>query len=441
MDWIKKALTHKPSGEHYEIIQPGWDQSTIASHIVAFLNSDGGTILARDAEGSHKRLESELKNKISPKALFSINSEHFDGEHIFTIDVPGGKDLPFVYDGSIYLRKDGQTVKADAYDIQSLLQHTAATPQRWERKVSLGLEYEDLDQQQVILLHGNMSDENREITPEDMFVQVGFLRSDGQYINAADTCLAKRPSIRYPQIRVRLYMFDSPTSDTFHDELTLEGPINKLIQESFNFIRRNTATQINFNDSAQRESQNAYPDTAIREALVNALAHRDYENHSGGVTIKIFPNELRIWNSGQLPGELKQEDLTKTHPSIPRNPDVAQYLYMSKYMERIGRGTIKMIQACKNAKLPSPEWNLDYGVEVIFRQAQNIESFSEELNERQNKLLASITQGEIITSALYRNSYALDISQKQASRDLNELYKLGLLNKTGTGRGTKYLRT
>ena len=441
MDWIKKLLGHKTSGEHVEILQPNWSRLALASHVVAFLNSGGGTILARDAEGSAKLTENDLKQQISPNALFSITPDNHDGEDVFIIDVPGGKDLPFVFDGSIFLRKDEQTVKADAYDIQALLQKKAATSERWERRVALGLEDEDLNDQQLIALHSQLQLNSPAATLTDNLSQMGFLRSDGQYINAADVCLAQSPSIRHPQIRVRLYMFDSPTADSFHDERTIEGSIGELIEKSYDFIRRNSPTHISFNDSAQRSSTHAYPETAIREAIVNALAHRDYANHSGGVAIKIYPRELRIWNSGHLPEDWNQSDLSKAHPSIPRNPDIAQYLYISQYMERIGRGTIKMIEACEAAHLPRPEWNLNHGVEVIFRLPQNLEDLAHELNERQTKLLLAIKLGEEITTTTYRKLYASDISQKQASRDLNELYRLGLLNRTGAGRGTKYLRT
>ena len=92
-----------------------------------------------------------------------------------------------------------------------------------------------------------------------------------------------------------------------------------------------------------QESYPLYPESAVREALINALGHRDYSSPSGGVSIHSFPRRLEIWNSGSLPDGVTAESLAKGHISVLRNPDIAHVLYLRGLMEKAGRGSVLMI--------------------------------------------------------------------------------------------------
>ena len=214
-----------------------------------------------------------------------------------------------------------------------------------------------------------------------------------------------------------------------------------LIEEARRFIARNVQQTAAFDFDLTRSSQSVYPDAAIREALVNAMAHRDYAAHSGGVTLKIYPKSLEIWNSGSLPKGWSQRKLHETHPSIPNNPDIANFLYKRGFMERIGRGTLKILEACRKAKLPEPEWESVDGVRLIFRIPVSLEEISSELNDRQRNFLEEVKTGARYKPKEYRSAFAASVGDRTARRDLEEMERAGLVRREGSGPATVYIRT
>nr|WP_095068653.1 ATP-binding protein [Pseudomonas sp. Irchel 3A18] len=123
----------------------------------------------------------------------------------------------------------------------------------------------------------------------------------------------------------------------------------EVIEQLFTFIRRNTPSRARFsNDRTQREDIPLYPEVAIREGIVNAFAHRDYSSFSGGIKVEISPAQVKIWNSGTLPEGVSADQLQHGHISVLRNPDIAHILYLLGYMEKLGRGSVLICQACES---------------------------------------------------------------------------------------------
>ena len=94
------------------------------------------------------------------------------------------------------------------------------------------------------------------------------------------------------------------------------------------------------------------PPDAIDEAIINAIAHRDYHSNAS-VEVRLFADRLEIWNPGALPGTLTLDDLRHAHPSVPNNPLIAESLYLTRYIEKAGSGTVRMIELCREAGLPA----------------------------------------------------------------------------------------
>ncbi|MBX8517648.1 hypothetical protein K5D69_23475 [Pseudomonas cichorii] len=143
----------------------------------------------------------------------------------------------------------------------------------------------------------------------------------------------------------------------------------EVIEQLFTFIMRNTPSRARFsNDSTQREDIPLYPEMAIREGIVNAFAHRDYSSFSGGIKVEISPVQVQIWNSGTLPEGVSADQLQHGLISVLRNPDIAHVLYLLGYMEKLGRGSVLICQACEEAGLPAPIWHCEgsSGVTLTF---------------------------------------------------------------------------
>ncbi len=182
------------------------------------------------------------------------------------------------------------------------------------------------------------------------------------------------------------------------------------------------------------------PPEAVNEAIVNAIAHRDYHSN-GSVEVRLFADRLEIWNPGMLPGTLTLASLRDDHPSVPFNPLLAESLYLARYIERVGSGTQTMIDLCREAGLPEPQFEQRSGSFVItlWRDWLTPEVLSGyDLSERQLKALLLVKNGEQLTNTLYQQNCA--VSKPTASRDLDDLVKKGLLEKIGaTGKGTHYI--
>jgi len=183
------------------------------------------------------------------------------------------------------------------------------------------------------------------------------------------------------------------------------------------------------------------PVFAIQEAIVNAVAHRNY-NTKSSVQVMVFLDRVEIWNSGTLPEDLNLEDLKKPHASHPNNPLIAGTLYLADYIQQAGSGTLEMIKQCQAQGAPEPEFVLIRNVE--FRTILPRDIYTEGiltklgLNERQVEAVKFIKVGGRITNKEYQEKFGL--KKRQSTDDLKELEDKGVLKRVGTtGRGTYYI--
>ncbi|MFA4859708.1 MAG: ATP-binding protein [Methanoregula sp.] len=188
------------------------------------------------------------------------------------------------------------------------------------------------------------------------------------------------------------------------------------------------------------ETRYEIPKEVIQEAVVNAVAHRDYTS-AASVQVSVFSDRIEVRNPGSLPPDLTFEDLKIKHSSRPRNHRIALPLYLTHYIEKIGYGTIQMTTGCRDAGLPEPEF-FQSGGEFVVTLWRNwlTETVLAEfgLSERQIKAVRFVKEKGRITNTEYQNVTA--VLKREASRDLKELLDKGIFEKPGsvTGKGTYY---
>jgi len=176
----------------------------------------------------------------------------------------------------------------------------------------------------------------------------------------------------------------------------------------------------------------------VREAIVNAVAHRDYAS-AAAVQVSVFADRVEVWNPGELPPELTPARLREPHASVARNARICEALFLARYIEKYGTGTIMMIRECSENGLPEPEFEQRGGEFVItlwrdWLTEAVMEKFR--LNERQKKGLVQLRAAGRITNADYQR--ASDATRKTSMRDLADLVKCGLLERIGTRKGAYY---
>ena len=182
------------------------------------------------------------------------------------------------------------------------------------------------------------------------------------------------------------------------------------------------------------------PPDAVAEAIINALAHRDYHSNAS-VEVRLFADRLEIWNPGELPGTLTLDDLRTDHASVPNNPLLAESLYLASYIEKLGSGTQTMIALCRQAGLPEPDFELRSGsfVVTLWRDWLTTEVLAGfHLKDRQIAGLARLRSEGRLTSARYQEETG--VSRQTASRDLEDLVEKGILERRGQRRGVFYVK-
>lgn len=457
LDLVRKQI-REGEGSGTEFKTDILNLETIARTVCAFLNTLGGTVFCgvddkgrlvgvEGAEDHIQKIHAHLLESITPKALFTVNIDEEDGKSIVSIEVPEGKDRPYVFAGSVYVREGASTRVVDSARLRDMVQSKSVSAERWERRPSMAMEENDLDHDEVVRTSRQAKDYGRFAFDADVD-DIGVLKalavySSKGFTQAADVLFARNPALRHPQTRVRVTCFASDKGgDAYVDDRFLQGPLVRVFEQAFDILSQRVRWESRFQSGEiRRTDRPEYPFEALREGLVNAFAHRDYAGFSGGVTVGIYPNRIEIWNSGRFPDGLQPADLKKNHPSLPTNPDIAHVLYLRGLMERIGRGGQLIINACRDHGLPSPKWaDRPSGVTLTIygRDGERGEGLA--INLRQQALMAELPTGAQIRPGEYHRRFAASVSERQARRDLVELEEAGVLRRVGKGSATFYQR-
>ena len=191
-------------------------------------------------------------------------------------------------------------------------------------------------------------------------------------------------------------------------------------------------------ESAQAPVRYEIPPDVIREAIVNAIAHRDYASDAA-VQVSVFADRFEVWNPGQLPPPLTPEKLRHPHSSIARNHRVCETLFQARYIEKFGTGILMMIRECRAHALPEPDFLQRAGelVTTVWRDWLTEKVVAElGLNERQRQALKTAKTERQLTNTRYQQ--ITGAGRPTAKRDLEDLANKGVLLLSGVGRGAIY---
>jgi predicted HTH transcriptional regulator len=218
-----------------------------------------------------------------------------------------------------------------------------------------------------------------------------------------------------------------------------KGPLFEQVDNAVDFVlsklNRSIGTRA---ESSQAPVRYEIPPDVIREAIVNAIAHRDYTS-LGAVQVSVFADRVEVWNPGVLPPPLTPESLRHPHGSQARNPRICEVLFLARYIEKYGTGTLMMIRESLEHDLPEPDFVMRGGEFTItlWRDWLTPEVLAGyNLNERQVKAVNYLKIHQTITNTIYQE---FESSKRTASRDLDEMITLGIIEKVGTtGKGVYY---
>jgi len=219
------------------------------------------------------------------------------------------------------------------------------------------------------------------------------------------------------------------------------GDVFELVDQAVDFVMSKIARAVGTRaEGPQAPVTYELPRDAVAEAIVNAVAHRDYSSNAS-VHAMLFADRLEVWNPGELPPKLTLEQLRHPHPSIPRNPLIAEPLYLVRYIEKAGTGILDMIDRCRKAELPEPEFRQDGGsfIQTLWRDWLTAEVLARmDLTERQLAAVKYVKEHGSITNREYRQLTGAIV--RTAARDLAGLEQENILVRAGgVGRGAQYV--
>ncbi|CAG0995478.1 hypothetical protein FLAV_02558 [Flavobacteriales bacterium] len=416
--------------------------------ICGFANANGGTIfIGKDDAGNvvgisdSKRLMEEIPNKVKDTLgiLVDVNLHKTkQGEFIEIVVEP--YPYPVNYKGQYHIRSGStkQELKGAALD-KFLLQKKG---KRWDGVPVPKVSVKDLKQETFEFFRKRAFKSQRidedSLTDSNEHLIENLQLKEGEYLKRSAILLFhSNPEKFVTGAYIKIGYFQSDDDLKFQDEI--HGNLFEQIEKTMDLLfTKYIKAEISY-EGINRVEKFEYPKEAVREALLNAVAHKDY---SGGVPIQIsvYSDKIIFWNEGQLPENWTVKTLLEKHASRPYNPDIANALFRSGYIESWGRGTIKIIKECKQAGIPEPVFSYDSSdISVEFRKNIYNEKYlqSLDLNERQVKALLYLKEKGKITNSDYQTLN--DVSRETATRDLKELIDKQLIKPSGQkGAGAFY---
>ena len=344
--------------------------------ICGFANATGGKMyIGIDDKGNlkgisdAKKLSEDLPNKVKDilGILVDVNIQSDGGKDYLEI-VTDAYPYPVNYKGSYYYRSGAtnQELKGSALD-KFLLRKQGL---KWDGTPEPYTKLKDLSDNAFNLFKERASeterfDENiQEDSNEDILEKLNLIAPDGNLKKAAVLLFHPKPDKLFTGASSKIGFFRSDDDLAFQDEV--KGSLMEQAEKVIDLLlTKYLKAQITY-DGLQRKESFPVPPAALREAVLNAIVHKDY---ASGIPIQIsvYDNQLIIWNEGELPEDWTVAKLKIKHPSRPYNPDIANAFFRSGLIESWGRGTIKILNEAKAAKTPAPVFRYDdSGFYVIF---------------------------------------------------------------------------
>ena len=342
-------------------------EEELAKNVTAMLNGKGGDIvIGVDSNKSVIGLPNvaldvsylSLTTQIRPSAPIDIRFIDYDGKTVLLISVWEGAQKPYLCNGKIYQKVGDEIKVANPDNISEMLEERKKADFNWERMPVLGADIDDLDLDEVrntMKEFARISNEN--IQDEELFLMRNGLLKDGNLTNACLVLYGKNPAQFLTQTRIKLSIFSSDSTADLIEAHVFESNLFKNADALFRFIDLTYSKSVKI-DGIYREEQWNYPRIAVREGLMNAIVHRDYNSANGFMHVSIFPDRMEITSYGILPAMESVINNRGGSLSLLRNPDIANQCFYRRLIEMMGTGIPRMIQDCREHGFDVPSFTI-----------------------------------------------------------------------------------
>ncbi|RLF32490.1 MAG: hypothetical protein DRN08_06585 [Thermoplasmata archaeon] len=416
---------------------------------VIYFGIDNGKVVGQEvSDNTMITISQKIRQRIKPEVTPEVRVLETEGKKVIEVKVKEGNNKPYYLNGIAYKRVGTENPVISPEELERII--LEKRKRYWDSEICEGANLDDIDEEKVKrFLRKAKYERNFDVeskNAEEALERLELIKNDN-LTNASILLFGKNPQKFFLQARIRCARFKGTTAVDFIDMKLIDGDIIDQVEKAENFVLshiKKAAKIVMF----AREEVWEYPPDALREAIVNAVCHRDY-SISGNIKIAIFDDRIEISNPGQLPEPLTPPMLKKKHDSILRNPLIANSFFLIKNIEQWGKGTNKIIQWCVEHGLKEPDFEeIGGGFEVVFYAPEDILKLIPEkgrtnlkelgLNERQIEALKlMVNENQNLNNQKYRELFR--VSTRTASRELSFLVEKGLIRRLGKRRGATYV--
>lgn len=454
---LKSTLKQGP-GPHTEYM-PQPDADRLAETLVAFANGDGGTVLLgveRDGTPAEGLLGDEMEEALRTALVQCRPPIRTDWEQMETpqgtvaaIHVPRSTELHALADGRVLIRSGTENHPLGGEQVRQLASGKSSGD--FEMQDVAGAQMADLDNDVIKdYIARREEKQGRQIKlPQDRLLQqIGAVTADGKPTAAGLLLFGLEPQFFLPQSGLTFVRFSGTElrgpgglpGYSRRDEIT--GPLAQIIERTWAILMQEMRLEAVVK-GLRREESTEYPPIAVREALVNAVCHRDYRLTGRRIEIRMFDDRMEIHSPGGLPGYITIDNIVEEHFS--RNPRLVNGLYHWNYIEELGLGVDKMIETMVQAGHPQPVFKATpHSFTVTLYNAKEREThpgspaWESSMNERQLRAIQYMRDNGRITSRDYQD-ICPDVSPETLRLDMVDLTDRGIVMKVGMKRGTYYI--
>ena len=449
------TITLRPPGPLTAYL-PDAAPERLAECLVAFANTDGGTVVvglddkgrtlqriyAEELEGALKAAERLCR---PPVVTGWEQLEASDGT-TYAITVPRSPELHSLSDGRVLIRAGAENRPLGGEEIRQLAATKSAGD--YEAETLPGATRADLDDALIAEYVEKRQQRQRRalpLAPDELLLEMGALDPQGRPSHFGMLLFGKFPQQFIPQAGLVFVKFigTEPRGEEglagYGRREEVNGPLARIIEGAWKIIweEMNVGAVVK---GLERQEISEYPPFAVREALVNAVCHRDYRLKGRRIEIRMYTDRMEVISPGGLPGFITIDNIVEEHFS--RNPRLVAGIFQWGYIEELGLGIDRMIEDMVQAGHPPPKFKAaPYSFTVTLynaRERKATPKWETVMNERQARAVTFIRENGRITNRDYQQ-ICPDVSPETLRLDLSDLVDRSILLKIGAKKGTYYV--
>jgi ATP-dependent DNA helicase RecG len=433
------------------------DSKTIAETMVAFANTEGGTLVVglRDDGALVGRTDLQQLSKALKEAdtlcspsVVTGNWEpvETDDGTVYALRVPRSIELHALSDGRVVIRNESAVRPLGGQEILKLA--SAKSTGDYESEAVPGATRDDFSPkflEEYLVKRAERTKRPYNGRIDDLLREIGALDTAGRPTVSGILLFAEYPQHWLPQSGVVFAKFvgKTPRGENglagYSRREELSGPLPRLIESAWNLVWGEMAVSAVVK-GLEREESYEYPQFAVREGIVNAMCHRDYRLRGRRIEIRMYSDRLEVISPGGLPGFITVENIVDEHFS--RNPRIVNGLFQWGYIEELGLGIDRMLEVMEQAGHPNPIFDArPYSFAVTLRNSREkatMPDWVRNTNHRQARALQYIKDHGSITNREYR-TLCQGVSAETLRLDLADMVERGILLKVGSKKGTYYI--